>query len=239
VVNFDDAQCVAYRNYGTAEAPLYLSLKVPPLGSVMQLSVMYKGSAIQPDQFDARVTIDARPPIRTNTIIFKNKGAVFRVALINLSLAQFAPVRQSKSIGVQTRGLSETFAISNMDRLFKTIDMCVKDLRSVWNVSDANGEQSKLKRRAAGDLHGLLDGEDYPGVALNQDQSGVVGFAVLVDEAGKVADCTLIETSGVASLDVQTCILLKRRAKFTPAISADGKPAKDAFISRIRWRIAG
>jgi protein TonB len=57
---------------------------------------------------------------------------------------------------------------------------------------------------------------------------------VLVDEAGKVADCTLLETSGVAALDAQTCAIIQRRARYKPAIGLDGKAARAVDTARIR-----
>jgi hypothetical protein len=64
-----------------------------------------------------------------------------------------------------------------------------------------------------------------------------VTLALLIDETGKIADCTVIGTSGAASLDTQSCGMLKDRARFKPAIGLDGKPAKGSFIQRITWRV--
>ena len=69
-------------------------------------------------------------------------------------------------------------------------------------------------------------------------QSGTVSFALLIDEAGKVADCTVIKTSGIAALDAQSCFVVKERAHFTPAIGADGRPAKDARTASVTWLMA-
>ena len=60
-------------------------------------------------------------------------------------------------------------------------------------------------------------------------------FVLLIDETGRVADCTVIETSGVASLDAQTCGAVKLQARFKPAIGLDGKPAKDGVVQRVSW----
>ena len=43
VVNFDAAQCVASRNYGTADKPLFLVLKAPPIGDVLQIGIIRNG----------------------------------------------------------------------------------------------------------------------------------------------------------------------------------------------------
>ena len=67
--------------------------------------------------------------------------------------------------------------------------------------------------------------------------AGVVAFALLVNEQGRVADCTVIKTSGAAALDAQSCIVLRQRATFHPALDPAGKPAKDALVGRIRWKL--
>lgn len=84
-------------------------------------------------------------------------------------------------------------------------------------------------------LRGYFNANDYPGLAIRQEQSGLVEFALLIDETGKVADCTLIKTSGVAALDAQSCAVIKRRGAFLPALGLDGKPVKAATTHRIGW----
>jgi protein TonB len=93
-----------------------------------------------------------------------------------------------------------------------------------------------LKSRAKGDLRRFFSSDDYPWMALIKDQEGQVQFSILIDEKGRVADCSVIEPSGVAVLDAQSCAILTERASFTPAIGTDGKPARDSYISRIVWR---
>ena len=62
-------------------------------------------------------------------------------------------------------------------------------------------------------------------------------IVALIDEKGEMADCAVIETSGIAALDAQTCFIMRKRGKFAPAIGQDGKPAKGVFTQRIRWEM--
>jgi len=237
-VNFDAAGCVATRSYGTAKEPLYLALKAPPVGNVMQLAVMRKGGTMVAEQKDATITTDQRPSLRTSMLTYGPKGGKLRVYLLNMSSADFRQVRAAKTLAIRSVGLNETFSLSQIEPLLRTMDRCVEDLRNVWNVSDPAGEQSILISRAKANLASLIKDEDYPAAAMEGNQSGVVRFALLVDEQGKVADCTVIETSGVPTLDAQSCAIIKQRAKFEPAIGPDGKPAKDAKVGTIRWVMA-
>ncbi len=235
-VNFGDAQCVAHRDYGTSAKPLRLLLKAPPVGDVVQVAVLQEASWSPPEQVEATVMIDGRP-LKTNLLMYTPKGSRERIYLLNMPSADFASVRQAKTLSVRSDGLNETFALSGMEPLLKVVDACVADLRRVFNVGVFGPDAERFKSRARANLARLFSSDDYPAVAVMEGQSGRVGFALLVGEDGRVADCTIVATSGVPSLDTQACALLKRRAKFEPARGLDGKPAKDSVVGGIVWRM--
>jgi TonB family protein len=81
--------------------------------------------------------------------------------------------------------------------------------------------------------------DDYPPVAKNSRQMGIVGFRLDVDDKGKVSDCHLTRSSGFALLDVQTCRVLTYRASFKPARDAFGKAVPATFSSNFRWELPG
>jgi len=238
-VQFDDAQCVAQRPYGSAGEPIHLVLKAPPVGDVMQIAVVTKGRWTEANQVAATIGLDGRPPLKANLLRFSQKDGGLRIYTLNMSAADFQMVRGARTLSIAASGLDESFELSQLGPLLKVMEECVADLRRVWNVTDPSGEQSPLASRARANLAALLNDSDYPAVALDHDQSGIVRFVVLVDEMGRVADCTVIQTSGAASLDAQTCAIVKSRAKYKPALGPDGKPAKDAAIQQVIWRVAG
>lgn len=236
-VNFADAQCIASRDYGTAAKPLGLVLKAPAVGDVMQVAVLREAAWIPADQVDATIAIDQRRPHKTSLTMYSPKSSRQRVYLLNMPSAEFAAVRQAKTLAVGSVGLNETFALSQMEPLMKVMDECVADLRRVFNISGSGPEATGLRSRATANLVKLFSSDDYPAVAIRNGQSGRVRFALLIQEDGRVADCTIVETSGVPSLDSQACAMLKVRAKFEPARDNDGKPAKDAVVGSIVWRM--
>jgi TonB family protein len=237
-VDFADAQCFASRDYGTAEAPLRLVLKAPPMGNVIQVAVLRKGPWLRPAQLDGWVRIGEGPRSRASILTYAQKETGVRVYTMNMPAADFALVREARTLSMEAGDLDERFSLSDMAPLMKVVDDCVADLRRVFHISDTQaGATSPLASRARANIARLIKSEDYPGVALQKDQTGIVKFVLLIDETGRVADCTVIETSGVAVLDSQVCATMKVRARFEPARSADGKPAKDAVTSRIIWKI--
>lgn len=83
-------------------------------------------------------------------------------------------------------------------------------------------------------LHTLITGEDYPASALRQHEEGSVGFMLDVGPDGRVHGCT-ITASASAALDSATCALMRRRARFSPAIDSNGMPAPGRVAGEYRW----
>lgn len=239
VVDFAEHQCVASREYGTADKPLALVFKQPLAGDIMQIGVIYKGRAGKfAEQVDGRLRVDELPAIRSSMIKFGVKERGELVITTNLPLGQFATVRQGQSLNFAAPpSLNETFQLSSVEPLMKVMDSCVADLRRVWN--DGSTNPGRLQRGAVGTLQGMFKAEDYPEIAVFQTKGGSVTFVVLVNEQGRVADCTVVQTSGVAALDAQSCAIVVERARFQPATGADGKPAKSIFRQRVTWQITG
>lgn len=252
VVDFADAQCVASRNYGSEKEPLYLVLKSPALGDVLQIGIIRQGSLAEPMQVEGSIRFDGSRAIRTNLLEYGANKVGQQALLVNLPADQQGPLRAAKSMRIHSGGegavtrskavasgphTDETFALSQIPQLLTMMDTCVADLRKFWNVHDGPGLAPTLKEGPRGDLASLFSPDDYPGIAAFKSQMGTLQMVLLIDEAGKVADCTVIETSRIASLDAQSCIIVRQRAKFSPAVGLDGKPAKSAFRQRITWRL--
>lgn len=60
---------------------------------------------------------------------------------------------------------------------------------------------------------------------------------VTIATDGKVRDCTVLASSGSAELDNSACATMTSRARFRPAVDAQGRPIESTHTSRIRWRI--
>jgi TonB family protein len=237
VVNFDAAQCFAARNYGTIEKPLYLVIKAPPMGEVVQLGILREGPAVRAEQQKGSIQFDELEPIRISMLDYKQPKSRLRTFLANVPAEKFSAARRANSVRVSTPGVDERFALTSMASLLKTIDDCVADLRRVWNVSNPGERHPSLKEAAKGNLQGLFDSDDYPTQALFEEGTGSVRVVMLVSEQGRIADCSVVETSGFSVLDAQTCAVILERARFTPAVGLTGKPAKSVLYQKITWRL--
>ena len=228
VVNFDAAQCVASRAYGDEQ----LFLKASPLGDVVQLGVMEPGRSGPPQQILAEVRPATGAAYSGNAVVWATSGdKPQRIRLINMPAAEFERLSASPSLSFKLGEMRRDYAIPAMGGVAKVMKTCVDDLQKVWS---AEGGTPAV---AMANLASYFTDDDYPVEAIRAGQSGTTGFALLVDEQGRVADCMVVATSGQSGLDIQSCAILKRRARFTPAKDLAGKPAKDRVSGRIAWRL--
>jgi protein TonB len=79
---------------------------------------------------------------------------------------------------------------------------------------------------------------DYPAAALRAGEQGIVRFRLVIGQDGRVTGCAITESSGSAILDSSTCRLMVRRARFTPARDAEGRPVEGEIESGIAWKLS-
>lgn len=86
-------------------------------------------------------------------------------------------------------------------------------------------------------LRQLISPEDYPASALAQKEEGRVAFLLDVGPDGRVYGCTIGHSSGSAALDSATCMIMRRRARFTPAIDSHGMQSAARVSSSFEWTL--
>ncbi|HEX8644146.1 MAG TPA: energy transducer TonB [Allosphingosinicella sp.] len=79
--------------------------------------------------------------------------------------------------------------------------------------------------------------DDYPVAALRAEAEGEVFVEYRIGADGRVRDCAILRSSGVPSLDLTTCTLITRRARFTPARDKNGRAVPDARVQRVVWTL--
>lgn len=79
--------------------------------------------------------------------------------------------------------------------------------------------------------------EDVPVSQLPDGDPRTVFFRLTVRPDGTLQGCEVEVTSGLAAIDKLTCKLARRRARFKPAIAADGGPSYGVYRSRTIWAV--
>ena len=233
VVDFGDSHCVAQRIYSAGKNPVYLLLKASAVGEGLQVSVAVKGPNGYGVQEKAKLSFGGQEPTAVSQIRFGAEKK--QVRMINLSKPEVARLAGATELRWDTANMDYTLPLGPMKDLVKIIEECRVSLGEYWNGTPEKLASLKQEPRLNTAVRKLFKSTDYPSQALMGDQSGTARIVALVDEKGQMTDCTIVETSGVAVLDAQTCIIVRERGKFSPALGADGQPVKGVFSQRIRW----
>jgi len=94
-----------------------------------------------------------------------------------------------------------------------------------------------VQDRAKANLPALFSSNDYPVEAIRNEEQGTVAFKLSIDRRGKVSRCDVTSSSGSPALDRATCSILVRRARYTPAMDAQGNRVPDEDSGKIRWEL--
>lgn len=96
---------------------------------------------------------------------------------------------------------------------------------------DGDGDYSPPHR-----LRGHLKDSDYPRAAGEAGVGRSITVQFTVETNGKVTECTVIESSGIAILDEATCRAIERRYRFEPSRDADGTAVPSTVVEEHVWQ---
>lgn len=141
-------------------------------------------------------------------------------------------------IKIQDSGKQLSVPVRGAKAAMRALQGCVDAKLPAWGIDPANFRALKQLPKAV-KSGPLLTPDDYPSQALELGQGGTAVFRLTVDASGKLTGCTLVQSSGSAAIDRVTCANARKRAKFTPAVGADGLPTAASFISYSSFKIWG
>lgn len=105
------------------------------------------------------------------------------------------------------------------------------DVRGPANASGAAASAATLLRGA------FHNDTDYPRSARDREEQGTVRVSFTVGADGRVAGCTIVQSSGSSALDSTTCRIFERRFRYAPARDAAGNPVSQTLRQSVTWQI--
>jgi protein TonB len=110
---------------------------------------------------------------------------------------------------------------------------------SLWFLAAADDATVLIKQATPKDprVWAPLIHQTYPREAALAGLESSVRIRVVVDRAGRVSDCFVLQSSGHAILDQAACDGMRRFAVFNPAIDASGSPTVGSYATVITYRM--
>lgn len=244
VMNYTPTSCEAKRRFGDVA----IAIIPGPLGESTRVMLELPGTAARAKQFPATVNPGDGPgAAKATAIIFPLAKAGVRGVYSMLPNALVERMMSSGMLRIEVGNpkfriavgtASANLALGSTTALHKALDTCMADLRAQWGMVKGKLPTPAIASYAQGDVRGIFRAEDYPEEAADRGQSGATRFLLMIGRDGGVMDCAVAESSGIASLDAMGCQVIRERAKFKPAIDANGKPTFDTYITpQIRWKL--
>ena len=114
---------------------------------------------------------------------------------------------------------------------------CTDDLVAKWGYDPAVMANLSKPASPIGDPARWITTNDFPTTALRAGLNGLIKFRLDIDETGKIKGCYVLKRFKPNEFDVLTCNLVSKRAQFTPALDALGKPVKAYHVDAVRFTI--
>lgn len=110
---------------------------------------------------------------------------------------------------------------------------------SLWAKAAADNPAIPVKQATPKDprVWAPLIHQTYPREAALAGLEGSVRIRVIVDAAGRVSDCFVLQSSGHVILDQAACDGMRRFAVFNPASDASGSPTVGSYSTIITYRM--
>lgn len=159
------------------------------------------------------------------------------IAALQITLQQEAAIN-SLTFSAQGRKPVQ-LRTGSMAPVMEAMRNCTDDLLRHWGFDPA--VQATLKRPAQplSNPGTWLHSGDYPYGSLINGENGLVRFRLDVESDGSVSACRILYRTNPDSFADLSCKLLQQRARFGPALDAQGKPVKSYFLSQVRWVMEG
>lgn len=239
-VDYGASSCVATRAYADGNRTLTLALRPSPIAGTMQIILVRDGRLYtSANQHGATIADSSGPTVTASQLDYAVPGKPPKwMSLLTLTDAQFATLGGKDEWRIRGEvGRPLHLAMRQLDGVKAELGKCVANLRTYWNMAPIAAVGLKSQARPVQPLASYFNPLDYPAQARREHSTGLVGVRMMIDETGKIADCATVQTSGSAILDAMSCIVLRQRARYMPAVGLDGKPMRSFADSRINWKL--
>lgn len=231
-VDYGSTRCTAARSFEPAATPTILAI-IPSIdGNFVDLVVSeHRGGPRYAEEMSGGVNFGAGP-VRSSLLYSASQTKGYSNLRFRIAAREFARASNATYMSAEAgSNHSFGFALSSMAPLVDALKACSRNLQNYWNYDSGSSAGDRVSQPAKGDVRRLFSTDDYPADAFLGGKGGTAQYDLLVDEVGRVVDCYLANSSGVASLDGMGCQVLLTRAHFTPALNAAGKPIRSVVTT--------
>lgn len=228
--------CTISRDYDREGDPVTIGFRLWPTRPTLDIMIVRKTTtAISPATFDAvqlKVGAETRPASGWSSYFADDR----RVVTLTVLQSKVNDLATMPTLTVNVQGEAPVAVrLEGMKAAMGMLEQCNANALRAMGIAPA--EAASVATLAKPINPGWITSDDYPPSALRAEASGWTGIVLRITTEGRADDCQIIEPSGTEELDAASCRLSIRRARFTPATDAAGKPVTSHGFVRIRWSV--
>lgn len=129
------------------------------------------------------------------------------------------------------------FELGPMDKPIQALRKCTEELLALWGLDAAAHRTLTRHVVPHGNPGRWITNADYPDGLVWRGVQGLIQFCLMIEDTGAVSDCVIQQSTRPAEFDKLVCNLLRKRARFAPALDAAGKPIKSYWRSSLTFMI--
>lgn len=238
VVDYADKMCILQRVFGTGSEQITVGLKPAPAGVSMTVVMLTPNNAKRVTNGDATLTFDGQSMAKSRYIAGPVRGKEMRITAIDFKRDELTELPQAKQIRIEAGNVDATIAPNRLPDALRALSACEADLLATWGM-DAKviANIADYPTIDADSAAAFFSPDDYPTEALARGEQGLAGARVFVSTDGNVRECSIIESSGSASIDAKTCAIVRKRFRYKPARLRTGESVASFTYARVRWEI--
>ena len=261
-VDYGEERCRLFRQFGEAKQTVLLFMDLYGPSEYYRLTIAGKPVRTAVQKGDA--TIRFGPVEEEQKLAFLSGTIVKEPALVFSGSSRLAPPSAAELLAFKNREKSEWIELQpiNEERqksvrhllvgkplrkpvLLETgsmraplaaLNKCVENLLTSWGV---DVEKHKSLSRAATPLKSpgkWIVSSDYPSDMLAVGQPALVNFRLSIGQDGVPTACHIQATTRPKEFDKAVCNSVMRRARFSPALDAQGQPLASYYQNGVYFR---
>lgn len=235
-VEFADKVCAMARPYAARGGQTVLLIKAPLVGREYSIYVIRPGSGVKPEVWrEAFIVKPGGAKIGPFPMQAYTSQANKRIVRFSVEPEKYKLTEDGATLSFDLgREGNYSFPVPSLPKALLTLEACSKSLRKAFGIDQQMLDRVTVEPKQIGFTFRT---SDYPVDAARTGQQGDVAVLAFVESDGHVSECSVIESSAIASFDSTTCAVLKSRARFKPARDASGAAMRSPVYVRVRWRL--
>lgn len=263
-VNYADDRCRLGREFGEGDQQTYLFFDRYGPGEYFRLLLAGKQVAAKSDKLEA--TVQFGPSEGEQELHFFKGNLAKWPALVFTSQSRIGLPTEAEFLKIKNRSKDDfsfdvapisaerqkavkyvtfgkplrrhiTLQTGSMRAPLVALDKCIDNLMTTWGIDVEKHRMLSREVQPHQSPANWVVSKDYPLNMLSAGQPAIVEFRLSVGADGVPTACYIQSTTRPKEFDDAVCKSVMRRARFAPALDAEGKPLASYYRNSVRFQI--